>query len=38
MFALKIYWGTPVLSEYFSFVASWRLLSKAERTLDNLTD
>ena len=25
-------------SEYFSFVASWRLLSKAERTVDNLTD
>ena len=25
-------------SEYFSFVSSWRLLNKAERTVDNLTD
>ena len=24
--------------EYFSFASSWRLLSKAERTVDNLTD
>ena len=25
-------------SEYFSFVSSWRLLNKAERTVNNLTD
>ena len=25
-------------SEYFSFASSWRLLNKAERTVDNLTD
>jgi len=25
-------------SEYFSFVSSWRLLNKAEHTVDNLTD
>jgi hypothetical protein len=25
-------------SEYFSFASSWRLLNKAERTVENLTD